>query len=152
MKSFTTCSSFMASSMANIFPPEYLYYMMSQTWQDIMVSTLSWSQWQNVYIYHCRCFSRWLLTWCVKGLGSNSWPAHTKGFKMVLGTSLVSAQHVKRLDQGNMVGLPIVDFKMWPVGVPCQVPAMWHSSVAGLHLLQVAPHKIHWSSLVCFWS
>ena len=44
---------------------------------------------------------------------------------------------IKRLDQGNIVGLLIVDCILWPGGVVYQVPVMWYSGVATLYLLQV---------------
>ena len=46
---------------------------------------------------------------CAGGHGFNSRPGQTKGFKMVLPCYVLG---IKRLDQGNMLDLPIVDCKM----------------------------------------
>ena len=43
---------------------------------------------------------------------------------------------INRLDQGNMVGLPIVDCKIRLDGVLYEVPVIWYYSVAALYILE----------------
>ena len=65
----------------------------------------------------CHNWIRWssgrALIWCVGGCGFNSWPGHTKDFKMVTDASLLSAQHSKVKSRAYGWFPPLSTVKGW---------------------------------------